>query len=751
MNITKIGVPLVALLFIGYSGYSQSTERVIYKSDAYTVFSDRVIQGNYTAKALSATEMASNYPANNKPENTIMPQWKLSKDISAFPRYHSDNVLVDALYNLALQEMEKAIEPDSTFRTGARWSGVWTRDISYSIILSMAVLQPEVAKKSLLCKAKNDRIIQDTGTGGSYPVSTDRMIWAVAAWEIYKVTRDIAWLKRVYPIIKNSIEDDEHNIYDNATGLVRGESSFLDWREQTYPKWMQPADIFTAEALGTNAVHYQANNVLAQMAAILHDKKAAQKYTLKSAGIKAGINKYLWLADKGYYAQFLYGRNYLISSPKSESLGEALCVLFDIADEKQQKAIVEHTPSMAFGIPCVYPQIPDMFNYHNNAVWPFVQSYWVLAAAKAGNSTAVIRGLSAIYRPAAFFLTNKENFVASTGDYSGTRVNSSNMLWSLSGNISMVYKVLFGMRFNESNLTFHPFVPASLGGKQTLTNFKYRHALLDIELMGSGNKISAVTLDGKLISQAEIPAALSGKHQLKIKLADNVIKSVSPKIYEPRETLKTPVLSNRAGTLSWHPVPGAKEYRVLMNGKELLKTNDTIVNAKVNSEYQVIAVDQDRYQSFASEPLSIIAPAAEQHYEMENFAAPSNLPYQGFSGKGFVEINKQQNLTIQIPVEIKTPGTYAISFRYANGNGYFYNNNKCAIRTLKKDGISLGTFVFPQRGLDKWSEWGNSNSISVKLDKGRQLLSLVFDPQDENMNGDVNQAMLDYLRIIWVK
>jgi len=48
--------------------------------------------------------------------------------------------------------MIRAVEPDSTFRTGKEWSGVWTRDISYSIILSMAYLQPQVAKYSLLKK-----------------------------------------------------------------------------------------------------------------------------------------------------------------------------------------------------------------------------------------------------------------------------------------------------------------------------------------------------------------------------------------------------------------------------------------------------------------------------------------------------------------------------------------------------------------------------------------------------------------------
>jgi len=191
--------------------------------------------------------------------------WKQTENISAFPQYHSGYAISDAVYNLSLDEMQHAIERDSTFRTGKEWAGVWTRDISYSIFLSMGILQPKVSMYSLMRKVKNGKIIQDTGTGGAYPVSTDRMIWAVAAWEIYKVTGDEEWLKKAYRIIQNSAADDEANIYDRQTGLVRGESSFLDWREETYPRWMQPADIYESECLGTNAVHCQANRVLAHM------------------------------------------------------------------------------------------------------------------------------------------------------------------------------------------------------------------------------------------------------------------------------------------------------------------------------------------------------------------------------------------------------------------------------------------------------------------------------------------------------
>lgn len=435
-----------------------------------------------------------NQPAAAK---TTAGQWKQSVNTADFPQYSSDYPLADALYNLALEEARRAVEPDSTFRTGKEWAGVWTRDISYSIILAQATLQPRVAMKSLLRKVSPDgRIIQDTGTGGAYPCSTDRIIWATAAWEIYQATGDEAWLRRVYPIIRQSIQDDRQNAYDPATGLVRGESSFLDWREQTYPRWMQPVDIYQSENLGTNAVHYQANAVLAQMAAKLGDAGTAAQYKRQAEAIKFAINQHLWQADKGYYGQYLYGRTALVLSPRAEALGEALSVVFGVAEGERAQQVVAKTPTTPYGISCIYPQIPGIPPYHNNAVWPFVQSFWALAAAKAGNEASLTESMAAIYRPAALFLTNKENFVAGNGDYAGTQINSSNMLWSLSGSLSLVYKVLFGMQYQGDRLVFRPFVPQAFQGQRRLSGFPYRRAVLDIEMQGFGNEISTITLDG---------------------------------------------------------------------------------------------------------------------------------------------------------------------------------------------------------------------------------------------------------------
>lgn len=677
------------------------------------------------------------------------PEWKLSADINRYPRYQSSHVLTDALYNLSLEEMVQAVEKDSTLRTGKEWAGVWTRDVSYSIILSMAILQKKAAQYSLMRKVKDGMIIQDTGTGGAYPISTDRMIWAVAAWEIYKVHGERNWLEQIYPIIKKSLEADLANAIDPNTGMVKGESSFLDWREQTYPEWMQPADIFESQCLGTNAVHYQANTILSLMADVLNDKATAEKHRRIAATIKDGINSYLWIADKKYYGQFLYGRNFDILSPKSEALGEALCVLYDIADVKKQKEVVANVPLNAFGIPCIYPQIPNIPPYHNNAVWPFVQSYWVLAAAKAGNENAVLHSMASITRPAALFLTNKENFVASTGDYASTQINSDNMLWSLSGNIALIYKLLFGMQFETDGLVFKPFVPEVLNGTRTLKNFTYRDATLDIVLNGFGNSIKSITMDGKELKDARVSPSLQGRHQITITLANNKIGgaiNMMPEQVAPH----TPSANRDGASVTWNKVGGQPTYKVIANGEVASTQRDTVYAFKkgVFYEVQVIAIDEQGNESFASEPVMITPDRKVLIFEAEKSANQIETRHQGFSGEGYVVTNLNDYKSVHFKLAIPEGGTYAIDFRYANGNGPVNTENKCAIRSLLIDGKKISTVVLPQRGKEEWSDWGYTNSVITVLPYGEHEITLAYDQFNANMNGEINEAVIDYVRLV---
>lgn len=760
-NLKNTAFAAAAAILMSATASASSTD--IINTGAYRWTGDSIVQGPYKAYAPTPFKIVSDYGAVPGYHMPIDKVWELKNDISQYPQLNTSNTLHAAIFNMGLDEMVNAVEADNTLRTGREWPGVWTRDVSYSIILAMAALQPEASRTSLERKiTPNGRIIQDTGSGGAWPVSSDRQIWGIAAFEVYKTTGDEAWLRKIYPVIKNSLEDDYKTIYDTETGLVRGETSFIDWREQSYPTWMQTADIYRSEALGTSIVHAQAWRTLAEIAKLLGDNAEARTYNERADALVRAVNNNLWLDDKGYYAMYLYGRDHLIKNPRAETLGEALAILYDVADPNRARIITEKNPTTPFGTAIFYPQIADQPPYHNNSLWPWVAAYWTMANAKVGNAEGVMQGIGSIFRPAALFATNKENFVLDNGDI-GTVVNSSNMLWCLSGNIAMTMKILFGINYETNGIRFAPFVPKALADTRSLNGLHYRDAVLDISISGYGSRIKKFYLNGKEQSPF-IPGDIKGHNTIKIVMADNNPEPMRVNNVPNAKAPLTPVawLSNDPSVnnpmapvnnlLQWNPIEYINNYIVLRDGKQVGQTSETSWLATVPGEYQVVAVNGDRVQSFASQPRSnakeILVDFPNEKTEMTSPEAQARprTPLHGYRGAGFVETDHEVT-TINVPVDVPEAGVYSISLRYANGNGPVNTENKCAIRTVLVDGNRVGTVVMPHRGVGNWNDWGYTNTVETHLGAGRHTLTIKFLPENENMNFKVNHALIDQVTL----
>ena len=715
----------------------------IWETDTFVLDGAGITQkagGHYHATAPDSRTLLSDYPGADLPG-----RWNLSGDISRFAAYEAPTRFEEAMYNLSLEESQRAVEPDSTLRTGRSWAGVWTRDVSYSTLLAMSHIQTASAQKSLLRKVnERGRIIQDTGTGGSWPVSTDRIIWSVAAWELYKVTGDRNWLETVYPAIKQSIEDDLLTDYDPVTGLVKGESSYLDWREQEYPLWMDPADIYNSENLGTCCVHYRALRILAEMERIFGGADTA-RYDAVADRLREGINKYLWQEDKGFYAQYLYGRQFLTVSPRSETLGEALAILWDIASPAQAERICASMASQAFGTSCFFPNIAGIPPYHNDAMWPFVQAFWMKACAYAGNEKGVLHSIACIWRNAGLYLTNKENMVIYDGQWQGTEINSSNMLWSLSGNLSIVYSVLFGMSFEQVGLAFRPFVPKAMDGTRRLQAYPYRKAVLNITLEGYGSGISAFYLDGEK-ADACLPGDLEGEHDVRIVL-DRHIRPSSITMVANAYSPDTPVCIRSDNMLNWEAIEGARAYRILCDGMPCREIRENYFKMEQYGEYQVIALGQNGYESFASEPVNYVN-GNLMMVPLEGFGKKESAPYTQFEGSGYLPLSVTENREVVIPVTIPQSGEYALDFLYANANGPVNTDNKCAVRTLWDGAERLGVVVMPQCGEDAYGIWKYTPSRMVSLEEGEHLFRLSFEPENINMNIETNSAAISKMRLI---
>jgi hypothetical protein len=210
----------------------------------------------------------------------------------------------------------------------------------------------------------------------------------------------------------------------------------------------------------------------------------------------------------------------------------------------------------------------------------------------------------------------------------------------------------------------------------------------------------------------------------------------------------TPHVILRGAQLVWPAQADAVAYVVYRNGRPETRTTRTVAAIHEGDgldEYQMLAVSAAGDESFLSEPLRLAPPGAELTAKPAD--APLETQYAGFTGAGYVRLTRDRNAVVRVPVQVAREGLYAVDVRYANGNGPVNTEDKVAVRTVVADGDTVGVVVMPQRGVDRWTDWGWSNVLRVHLRPGAHTLTIAYTPLDENMNRRENTALLDVVRL----
>ncbi|HET7932287.1 MAG TPA: Six-hairpin glycosidase-like protein, partial [Rhodanobacteraceae bacterium] len=228
--------------------------------------------------------------------------------------------------------------PCHCFETGAKWHYVWTRDLSYAVDLGLWRYDAARSRNGLLFKLSDVRAkdvpqglypMQDTGSGGSWPISTDRVVWFLGARHLLE---DKPFAGKVWRALNDTLAQDRQYAFDAGMGLYRGETSFLDWREQTYPEWTKDNVVFIGQsfALSTNVLHFEALQLAARMAAQRGDARATQ-YAAQADALKQAINAHFWRADRGMYMSYIGGDGLPVEA--YDLLGLSLAITSGVADE----------------------------------------------------------------------------------------------------------------------------------------------------------------------------------------------------------------------------------------------------------------------------------------------------------------------------------------------------------------------------------------------------------------------------------
>ncbi|MBI2395059.1 MAG: hypothetical protein HYV09_36150 [Deltaproteobacteria bacterium] len=722
------------------------------------------------------------------------------------PFVRTNNDVFDALYALALAEAkEDSVDsirdgafndgkslpcaPGGCFETGRLWTYVWTRDVAYSVHLALAGLDPTRARNSLEFKLSERRtggdlqIVQDTGTGGSYPISTDRVVWALGARELLgwlEGAERTAFRDRAYDAIKNTIEHDRKVVFDDVDGLYRGEQSFLDWREQTYPPWTatDTVHIGMSKALSTNVLHLAAIDVAARLAAEKGDAAGAAKYAGWRDALRARIGARFWLeADQQLST---YVTTTLDPSPvrRFDALGTALAVLLDATSGARQAQAIASYPLVPKGVPVIWPQQKETPIYHNRAIWPFVTAYYAKAAAKVRNDAAIDHAVDSLMRGAALNLSNMENFEMVSGNawlddgaYSGPVVNSQRQLWSVAGYLSMVHDVVFGRVWtDDGRLAFRPAVTRKM--RRMLFSNADAIALNDLRWKGKTITVivrlppiksgedrgvygyGGVTLNGKPHSAAAFAdAELASSNVIEIPLVDegasppaatNVVTGTSDykNLFGPRVPAITAV--EPAGTglkISWSAngeLASEVTFDVYRDGVRVASDlagataswTDSATVAGVSHCYAVEATFvSSKNHGQHSAPWCWWGASASRitTFDAKALTATGGELTLNYGKYHYQNWGDPADVLTVPPLVPASTGSYLIQLEAGNGAGPINTGITCGVKLVEVwEGTTLvasGRLLMPHLGA--WPTWRGSSFVPVKLIAGREYRIVV--------------------------
>ncbi|MDP4194794.1 MAG: hypothetical protein Q8940_07085 [Bacteroidota bacterium] len=450
---------------------------------------------------------------------------------------NSDNQEITEAYNLATNTI-KINTRRGILAAGGDYGGEWTRDISVNSWNGVSLIYPAVAEKSLWSVT----IGKDT-VGHQF---WDKIIWVIAAYNHYKITGDLAFLKDAYRCAANTMNQLEEMTFDKEYGLFKGPSFFNDGIA-AYPEPIYEQNNFSSfvldyknsykiKCLSTNCLYYGAYAALIQMSRLLNEANTiSSTYELKARDLKNNIQKYFYDKDnnKLYY---LIDQNGNVSKYQ-EGTGISFAIMFGILDSDKAHQLISNAEVSKYGITSIYPDFPryssEKPGRHNNIVWPVVNGFFAQAAALTRSYDKFSNELNNLTSLALDEDKGNYNFREIYNPYTGKPDGGYQdrgkedpyyhwescrlQTWSATAYINMIYYGLAGLRINNNDISFSPFLPSNIHYLE-LNNIIYRKSRLNIVIKGNGSKIKTFLLNGKKQSQYSIDQSIKGINKIIIEV-----------------------------------------------------------------------------------------------------------------------------------------------------------------------------------------------------------------------------------------
>jgi hypothetical protein len=266
--------------------------------------------------------------------------------------------------------------------------------------------------------------------------------------------------------------------------------------------------------------------------------------------------------------------NYLISyyedgkEDRHIYMGSLLASHFDLLDENKNLKLVttakEKLLDEKLGIYTLYPmdlhmlidymkfagnEAGDPYYYANGGIWPHGNAWYALALINNGlnkdafdfiQKTMTLNGIinSPNGQPALYeYRISDKNNPALYG-----RIDKPQFLWAGGWYFYTLYN-LFGLRENEWNISFSPFISEEMDSVQLSVTIKGTPVLVDIR--GEGSSLSSISFDGREIPSLVVPDDLNHLKNINLKLGKTLtpyLNSASALVFSPTYDRETKTL-----------------------------------------------------------------------------------------------------------------------------------------------------------------------------------------------------------------
>ena len=188
------------------------------------------------------------------------------------------------------------------------------------------------------------------------------------------------------------------------------------------------------------------------------------------------------------------------------------------------------------------------YHYANGGIWPHGNAWYALALINNGlnrdafefiNRTMTLNGIinSPNGQPALYeYRISDKNDPALYG-----RIDKPQFLWAGGWYLYTLYN-LFGLRENEWNVSFSPFIPREMDSVQLTVALKGAPVIVDIT--GRGNTLASIAFDGREIPSAIVPEDMKQLRRIEVKVGNTktpYLSSANALVISPtydRETRK---------------------------------------------------------------------------------------------------------------------------------------------------------------------------------------------------------------------